>query len=90
MSVTSFLPPIGIVAAKMKLPFVSLPVLVADPSDSWFLARLVDIKRLMIIRTVYDIEVDHGKDPAATSHAINGLNLCQYPMGVVYVFEQDP
>jgi hypothetical protein len=39
---------------------------------------------------MYDIEVDHGKDPPDTPHAVNGLNLCQYPVGVVCVFEQDP
>jgi hypothetical protein len=44
----------------------------------------------MIIRTVYNIEVDHGKDPSDTPYAVNGLNLCQYPVGVVYVFDQDP
>jgi hypothetical protein len=58
-----------------------------DPSDSWFLARSVDIKRLMIIRIVYDIQVDHGKDPPDTPHVVNGLNLCQYPVGVLYVIE---
>jgi hypothetical protein len=44
----------------------------------------------MIIHTVYDIEVDHGKDPPNTPHVVNGLNLCQYPVGDVYVFEQGP
>jgi hypothetical protein len=44
----------------------------------------------MIIHTVYDIEVDHGKDPPNTLQAVNELNLCQYPVGAIYVFEQDP
>jgi hypothetical protein len=44
----------------------------------------------MIIHTVYDIGVAHGKDCLDTPCALNGLNLHQYPAGAVYVFEQDP
>jgi hypothetical protein len=44
----------------------------------------------MIIHTVYDIGVAHGKDRPDTPYAINGLNIHQYPVSDVYVFEQDP
>jgi hypothetical protein len=90
MSLTTLLPLIRNVAAHMEMPFVSQPPLVVDPSDAWFLCRSADNKGLMIIHTVYNIGVDHGKDHPDTPCALNGLNLHQYPVGVVYVFEQDP
>jgi hypothetical protein len=74
----------------MELPFVSPPLLVVDPSDAWFLCRSVNSKWLMIIRTIYDIGIAHGKDRPDTLCALNGLNLHQYPAGDVYVFEHDP
>jgi hypothetical protein len=44
----------------------------------------------MIIHTVYDIGVAHGKDRPDTPCALNGLNLHQYPAGDVYVSEHNP
>jgi hypothetical protein len=44
----------------------------------------------MIIHTLYDIGVSHGKDRPDTPCALNGLNLHQYSASDVYVFEQDP
>jgi hypothetical protein len=75
MSLTTFLPLIRNVAAHMEMPFVSQPPLVVDPSDAWFLCRSADNKGLMIIHTVYNIGVDHGKDHPDTPCALNGLNL---------------
>jgi hypothetical protein len=73
MSLTSLFTLIWNVAAHMELRFVSPPPLVVDPSDAWFLCRSADSKRLMIIHTVYDIGVAHGKDRPDTPVLLMGL-----------------
>ena len=64
--------------------------MVEDKRYAWFLARSADGKRLMIIRTVYCIEVPRGEQPPDVPYRVNGLNLRCYPPAASYVFEQDP
>ena len=64
--------------------------MVEDKRYAWFLARSADGKRLMIICTVYCIEVLRGEQPPDIPYLVNGLNLQRYPPAASYVFEQDP
>ena len=88
MSVTTFFVSISNVAANLELPFVIPPPVVEDKRYAWFLARSTDGKRLMIIRTIYCIEVPLGERPPDIPY--HGLNLRCYPPASSYVFEQDP
>ena len=45
---------------------------------------------MVIIRTVYCIEVPRGEQPPDVPYLVNGLNLRCYPPAASYVFEQDP
>ena len=90
MSVTPFFVSISYVAANLELPLVIPPPMVEDKRYAWFLARSADGKRLMIIRTVYCIEVPRGEQPRDVPYLVNGLNLRCYPPAASYVFEQDP
>ena len=74
------------VAGNKELPFVIPAPILNDRPGMWFLARLADGERLMIIITTYGMGVAHGEEGEIIPHAQNRTNLRLYPVSCVYIF----